>query len=132
MRTQHFLVLAAAATLSAGAFADPSVAPAHADGNTVTVQAGQASYYRMTPADAQHMQGAFQLTDGRVLTVTNQRNKLFAEVDGKKEELVQIGPQRFVARDSGARVAFDQVPYAGEVTLNQAPPARLYANQAAR
>lgn len=128
MRTHQFLVLAAAATLSASAFADPSVAPA----NTVTVQAGQAGYYRMTAADAQHMKGAFQLADGRVLTVTNERNKLFAEVDGKKEELVQTGPQRFVARDSGARVAFDQVPYAGEVTLNQAPPVRLYADQAAR
>jgi hypothetical protein len=131
MRTQHFLVLAAAATLSASAFADPSVATANA-GNTVTVQASPASYYRMSPADAQHMKGAFQLADGRVLTVTNQRSKLFAEVDGKKEELVQVGPQRFVARDSGARVAFDQVPYAGEVTLNQAPPARLYGDQAAR
>ena len=131
MRTQQFLVLAAAAILSASAFADPSVTPANA-GNTVTVQAGQAGYYRMSAAEAQHMKGAFQLADGRVLTVTNQRSKLFAEVDGKTEELVQVGPQRFVARDSGARIAFDQVPYAGEVTLNQAPPARLYADQAAR
>ena len=131
MRTQHFLVLAAAVTLSASAFADPSVNPASA-ANTVTVQAGQSGAYRLTPADARHMKGAFQLTDGRVLVVTNERAKLYAEVDGKKEELVQVGPQRFVARDSGARIAFDQVPYAAEVTLNQAPPARLYANQAAR
>jgi hypothetical protein len=118
MRISKILVLAGiAATVSASAFADPSLPPA---GTTVTVQATPSRLYRLTPDEALHMKGVFRLDDGRVMKLTNQRTKLFVEFDGKTEELVPIGPQRFVARDSGARFAFDQVPYADEVTINQA------------
>jgi hypothetical protein len=129
MRIQHFLAFAAAAVLSASAVADPSIpAAASASDNSVNVQAGLSKANRLTPADALHMQGAFQLVDGRVMTVTNQQARLFVELDGKKEELVQVAPQRFMTRDTGARIAFDQVPYAGEVTVNQAvgEPAPVY------
>jgi hypothetical protein len=66
------------------------------------------------------MRGAFRLDDGRVLTVSNKRDKLFAELDGKTEELLPVGQNRFVTRDSGTRVAFNQVPFAEQVVLDMA------------
>lgn len=128
MRIQHVLAFSAAAILSASAYADPSIPAASASANTVTVQASPARNFRLSAVDATHMKGAFQLEDGRVITVSNQQAKLFVELDGKQEELVQVAPQRFITRETGARVAFDQVPYAGEVTVNQAAgnPAPVY------
>jgi hypothetical protein len=120
MRILHFLGFAATVTLTASACADPSIAPANLAGNTVRVQAGASGIYRLTPDEALHMRGRFKLDDGRMLTVTNQRSKLFVELDGQKEELVQVGPSRFVARDSGTGIAFDRVPYADEVKVDQA------------
>jgi hypothetical protein len=123
MRIQHVLAFAAAATLSVSAFADPTfnVAPS-ATANSVLVQGGASanSLHRLTPAEAEHMRGAFRLDDGRVLTVSNKRDKLFVELDGKTEELLPVGQNRFVARDSGTRVAFNQVPFADQVVLNAA------------
>jgi hypothetical protein len=123
MRIQHVLAFAAAATLSVSAFAEPSfnVSPSNS-ANSVLVQggAGANSLHRLTPAEAEHMKGAFRLEDGRILTVTNKRNKLFVELDGKSEELLPVGQNRFVARGSGTRVAFNQVPYADRVVLDMA------------
>jgi hypothetical protein len=66
------------------------------------------------------MRGSFQLSDGRTITVTNKMNKLYVELDGKREEMVPVGPKKFVTRDTGATVAFNQVPFADEVVVNQA------------
>jgi hypothetical protein len=66
------------------------------------------------------MRGSFQLTDGRTIMVTNRLNKLYVELDGKREELVPIGPKKFVTRETGTTVAFNQVPFADEVVVNQA------------
>jgi hypothetical protein len=123
MRIQHVLAFAAAATLSVSAFAEPSfsVSPsASANGMLVPGGASANSLHRLSPADAEHMKGAFRLDDGRILTVTNKRDKLFAELDGKTEELVPVGQNRFVARSSGTRVAFNQVPFADQVVLDMA------------
>ena len=118
MRIQHVLAFAAAATLSVSAFADPSIAATQAVANTVTVQAGALSAKRMAPGEAKHMKGTFRLEDGRVLVLTPSRDRLFAELDGKREELVPAGQNRFVARDSGTRLTFDQVPFASEVVVS--------------
>ena len=66
------------------------------------------------------MVGTFKLDDGRTLTVTNRQSKVFAEFDGKREELLPVGATRFVSRDTGAELTFDRVPFGDEVTLNQA------------
>jgi hypothetical protein len=121
MRISHVLAIAAtaAATLSAAtpAFAAPSV-PA-AQPNTVTVQATSQSR-KLSLDEAAGMDGVFQLDDGRLLTVTHRYSKVYARFDGKREELVPAGPNRFVSRDTGARLTFSQVPYGEEVVLNQA------------
>jgi hypothetical protein len=119
MRIAHILAFAAAAIVSVSAFADPAIPTTNA-ANTVLVQATTHAVYRLTPDEARHMVGAFKLDDGRTLTVTNRQSKVFAEFDGKREEVVQVGANRFVSRDSGAELTFNRVPFGDEVTLNQA------------
>lgn len=120
MRIQHILAFATAATLSLSACADPSIAPSSVATNQVMVQGTQAPFYHLTPDEAAGLKGAFRLEDGRVMKVTNRSAKLFMELDGKREELMATGPNKFVSRQSGTSVAFNQLPFADEVTVNQA------------
>jgi hypothetical protein len=119
MRIQQVFLFAAAAAVSLGALADPTIAPSpnRADVVQQTVQGN--SGYRLTADEAEHMRGVFQLDDGRKLTVTSKRTRLYAELDGKTEELVPVSPTAFVARASGLRLAFDQVPFGGEVVIDK-------------
>lgn len=124
MRISHVLAFAAAATLSSVAFADSTV-PAAATSRpaaSVLVNAAAHSLYKLTPAEAQGMVGSFKLSDGRLLVLTSKRSKLYAEFDGKREELLPVGETRFVSRDTGAELTFDRVPFGVEVTMNQAKP----------
>ena len=119
MRIVQALVFTAAATLSLGAFADPSIAPSSATASAVMASSSH-SAYRLSQDEAEHMRGSFRLTDGRTITVTNRMNKLYVDLDGKREEMVPVAPKKFVTRDTGATVAFNQVPFADEVVVNQA------------
>jgi hypothetical protein len=119
MRIAPFLAFIGAATVSLSAFADSSIPPAVAAGSLASVQVKAAHTY-LSKGDAEHMRGTFELTDGRTITVTNRMNKLFVDLDGKREELVPVGATKFVTRDTGTRVAFDRVPYAAEVVVDQA------------
>ncbi len=119
MRIVQALAFIGAATLSVSAFADPSIAPSSATAGAVAVPSSYGAY-RLTTDEAEHMRGSFRLTDGRTITVTNRMNKLFVDLDGKREELVPVAPKKFVTRDTGATVAFNQVPFADEVVVNQA------------
>jgi hypothetical protein len=119
MRISHVLAFAFAAAVSVTAVADPSIPTTHA-ANTVLVQAAPHAAYRLTPDEARHMVGTFKLDDGRTLTMTSRQSKVFAEFDGKREELVPVGANRFVSRDTGAELTFNQVPFGDEVKLNQA------------
>ena len=120
MRILPVLALLGAATLSMSAFADPSIAPSASVANNTTAQLQPSMAYRLTKDDADHMRGTFGLTDGRTITITSRLNKLFVDLDGKREELVPVGPNRFVTRDTGARLTFNQVPYPEDVVVNQA------------
>jgi hypothetical protein len=119
MRIVQALAFAAAATLSLSASADPSIASSSASASAVTVPSSY-SAYRLTTDEAEHMRGSFSLTDGRTITVTNRMNKLFVDLDGKREEMVPVAPKKFVTRDTRAQIAFNQVPFADEVVVNQA------------
>ena len=119
MRILPILAFVGAATVSLSAFADSSIPPAVAAGSLASVQV-KAPHTYLSKDDAEHMRGTFELTDGRRITVTNKTNKLFVDLDGKREELIPVGATKFVTRDTGARIAFDQVPYAAEVVVNQA------------
>lgn len=118
MRIQHVLAFAAAATLSLSAFADPAIPPAPNAANVVTIEAGNNAAFRLAPGEAQHMKGTFQLDDGRLLVLSNSGNRLYAELDGKREQLVPKGQNRFLARSTGTMLTFDRVPFATDVVLS--------------
>jgi hypothetical protein len=120
MRIQQILAFLGAAALSVSALAQtPNV-----DQSTVNVQGGKSAVVnRLTPGEADLMKGGFAMEDGRSLKISNRGAKLYAELGGnKREELIQVGPQRFLGRDSGNRVAFDQVPYADTVVIDELLP----------
>lgn len=118
MRTQHVLVLALAAALSLSAFAAPAIPPAPNPANIVTIEAGSDAASRLAPGEAQHMKGTFQLDDGRLLVLTNSGNRLYAELDGKREQLVPKGQNRFLAKSTGTVLTFDRVPFATDVVVS--------------
>ena len=120
MQIKQTLMFIGAAVLSISAFADPSIAPSLNAGNGAQAQVQPSMAYRLTKEDAYHMRGSFGLTDGRVITITSKLHKLYVDLDGKQEELVPVGPNQFVTRDTGARLTFNQVPYPEEVVVNQA------------
>lgn len=59
--------------------------------------------------DLQEFRGQYDLADGRTLTVTQHRRKLFAQMNGGPEvELEPAGKGVFMTRWGGLRVEFDQ------------------------
>lgn len=110
----------ATASLSLSAFAEPSVKPA---GDVIQQHAEplrENRLFRLTADEAHRMRGAYQLDDGRTVEVTSQRSRLFAQIDGRNEELVPVAENTFVSRDSRTRFAFNHVPFADEVVVTPA------------
>lgn len=59
--------------------------------------------------DLQEFRGQYDLADGRTLTVTQHRKKLYAQMNGGPEvELEPAGKGVFMTRWGGMRVEFDQ------------------------
>lgn len=127
MNFRHFALLATAATLSLSAAAQPNLRPAADAAQLEGAPLLTNSMYRLSSEEAQHMRGAYQLDDGRQLVITSQRSHLFAQLDGKTEELVPVGSGTFVARDSRARIVFNHVPFADEVVVTPALSPNLAA-----
>jgi hypothetical protein len=105
MRLQA-LLFAAATALSVNAFAEPPKA---------------SLAHRPSFDEARWMRGTYNLDDGRVLRITNQRSRVFAEIDGRLEELVPVAERTFVTHDSGERLVFDQLPFPTELVFESAP-----------
>jgi len=120
MRIHQFLAIAGIAMLSLPACADPSIAPSPSVAVTAQARHAAPTTYHLARDEARRMRGAYLLDDGRTITVTSEGGKLFADLDGKREELVRVDWAKFVSRDSGIRLAFDRVPYADTVVLDQA------------
>lgn len=117
MRTSAQLVFAAAVTLSAAAGAAPS-STVEATPQAMTVQTIVAAPYRPVTADAATLAGTYGLSNGEVLRVSYERNRLFAELGERKSELVPSGANSFTARGSALRLTFDQVPFATDVLVS--------------
>lgn len=119
MRIAHFLTLAAAAAVSFSASAEPGIsASTHTAAVNTNVPVAARSLYKMNRAEYQRLQGAYHLADGRVLNVSTEHGKLFADLDGKRSEIVPTGPNRFASRDDSVRVRFDQLLSTGEVAVS--------------
>lgn len=78
--------------------------------------------FRLTESEAQRMRGEFRLDDGRVLTVTSKRHRIYAQLDGKTEELVPVADNTFVTHDGANRLVFNRVPFADEVVVTPVGP----------
>lgn len=117
MKILETLAFLGAATLSVSAFAAPNNLPSQGADSALAGARGQT---RLSPDEVQDMQGVFRLADGRRLTVMDRQSKLFIELDGKREELLPVGPNRFVSHDTGTRITFNQVPFADRVVVDQA------------
>jgi len=123
MRTNQVLLFLGAAALSTCALAEPSLPVSmSADGNTVTVQGAAIQSVRLTPAEAQAANGSFQLSDGRVLWLSSRNNKIYMELDGRRDELLPVSRTHFLARARGAELALDGLDVPMTVTLTQMKP----------
>ena len=117
MRAFHL----SAALAAAAAFALPQHASAQSDaampaldtGATIRVPA-PAERYRLTPQDFKYYKGNYQLSNGKTMWVSDLGRRYFAQVDGERRvELIPVGYNVFVVRDSDRIVMFDQ-QYGGE------------------
>jgi hypothetical protein len=113
MRIKQVLAFLGAAALSVSAVAEPSV-PASINA------ANGAAVYRLTPVQVEEIGGIFKLDDGRNMKLTNTNSRVYMELDGKREELIPVSENRFVAKKSGAQVTLDQLPFAEKVELSTA------------
>lgn len=118
MRIAHVLTLAAAALVSFSASAEPGISAATSAAVNTTVPVTARSLYKLSRLDYQRVQGAYQLADGRVLHVSTAHGKLYADLDGKRSEIVPTGPNQFASHDDAVRVRFDQISSAGEVAVS--------------
>jgi hypothetical protein len=120
MRIKQVLAFLGAAALSSLALAaPPAPVSVSADGNTVYVQGDASPIIRLSPNQVADLQGSFKLDDGRMLKLSNFNNKVFMEVDGKREQLLPLSRTEFVASKSGARLALDEPTFADQIRLVQ-------------
>lgn len=119
MRIKQVLAFIGAAAVSTLALAEPAPVAVSADGRTVTVFGDTSQLIHLTPGQAADATGNFKLKDGRMLRLTSHNNKVFMDVDGKREELLPLSRTEFVASKSGARVAIDEEAFPDNVQLTQ-------------
>lgn len=78
--------------------------------------------YRPTVDEARYTRGEYALDDGRSLKVTSERYRLYANLDGKVDEMVPVAENTFVTRDGSTRIVFDRVPLPSQVTVESLTP----------
>jgi hypothetical protein len=116
MRYQYLLTLIGASAVSLSAAA----APASGDVNPAitSVHVAADSGYRMNAADFDRLRGTYALDDGRLLTVSTEHRKLYANVGGARTEIVPVRANVFASRDDSLRVAFDDKGWNTEVKVS--------------
>jgi hypothetical protein len=119
MRNQFVLALFAA-SLSGAAFAAPGANQDMERAAMASVPVvGSTATYKLSSTYFDGVRGVYELSDGRRLHVTLEHDKLYADVGRGKTQIVPVAPNRFATRDDSLRLAFDQIPFASEVTLSQ-------------
>ena len=107
MRLSSIALFAAAAVVSLSSAAAPQ---ASAD-DVVEVRAAQPKKVYVDPMMYKRMQGVYALDDGRLLRVTGQSRKLFADLGQGPQEIVHVGRDRFEAVGKDLSVRFDGAPF---------------------
>ena len=116
MRTLTLLTILGAVSLSASAFAAPSVTP-DASSSAMNVQLIPGSSYKLRPVEFDGVQGTYNLANGQTLKVSAEHRKLYAEIGQNKTELVAVAQNTFVSRDEDMKLVFDQIPFATDVRV---------------
>ena len=119
MRITQVLAFLGAAAVSGAVLAAPAPVAISNDGNTVYVMGTPNPLIRLTPGEAENAQGSFRLEDGRVLRLFSQGNKMFMDLDGRRQELLPTSRTSFVARRTGAEVAVDDLLFPDKVRLTE-------------
>jgi hypothetical protein len=83
----------------------------------MTVQMISRGANHMQAADAATLAGHYALSDGKQLRVSYERQRLYAALGDRRMELAQTGGTTFVGRGTTVSFAFDQVPFATDVTV---------------
>jgi hypothetical protein len=118
MRIAHVLTLIGAAALSLSAAAEP----VNADTGASTMPTVNVAHNKLHAEDVNAVLGTYALDDGRMLRVSTEHRKLYAEVNGVKKELVKVGGAKFASRDDALRVSFDTGSIGNDVTLSALAP----------
>ena len=72
--------------------------------------------YVLRPDEFQEVRGQYDMSNGKVLTLSSGGRAIFAELDGfEKMELVAVTPNQYVAKNRHMKMVFDQYPN-GNVT----------------
>jgi len=124
MRLAHLVLFAAAtiASLSAGA------APQSNEG-IVEVRPARVSKVYLEPEMKARMQSTYRLDDGRMLRVTGNARKLFADLGDGKTEIVHVGGHRFEALGQDFHLRFADDNYADTVVVGSAASSRVASAQ---
>jgi hypothetical protein len=119
MYIKQALAFLGAAAVSGAVLAAPAQVAISNDGSTVYVAGNASPLIRLSPGEAENAQGSFRLEDGRVLRLTSHGNKMFMDLDGRRQELLPTSRTSFVARRTGAEVAVDDLLFPDKVRLTE-------------
>ena len=120
MRTSTLLTFLGAVSLSASAFAAPaSVTPDASSSALVSVQTIHGPSRMLSASEVAGLSGDYALSDGKVMRVSFEQHKLYAEIGDSKAQLVPAGTNTFVSRDDSLKLEFNQVPFATDVALSR-------------
>lgn len=121
MRIKHIALFAAAALVALPTLA---AAPPASD-SAVEIRAAQPKKSYVDPLMTKRMQGVYRLDDGRVLRVSENHRRLYADVGAGPVEIVHAGRDRFEAVGSDLSLDFEGGPHPYAVVLKSGPERRV-------
>jgi len=105
---KKLIIMSILGTLSLAAMGQDTSAP-----NTVTIRGSTIQapdkIYRMDRDEINKFLGWYELSDGKSLSLSSERNGLYAKVEGQpRHEVVAVAPDTFVATDRKMKIVLDQ------------------------
>lgn len=108
MRALAIATIAATTAFSSLAHAGGNGAVNSVTASDTTVKV-QGQRYKMDAKEFADFKGSYAMADGSVLTLSNDRNKFYASVDGKSvTEIVPLTNNAFSARNGEMRISFEE------------------------
>lgn len=121
MRIKHIALFAAAALVAL-----PTLAAApQASDNAVEIRAAQPKKAYVDPLMTKRMQGVYRLDDGRILRISENHRRLYADAGDGPVEIVHVGRDRFEAVGSALSLDFEGGPHPYAVVLESGPERRV-------